>query len=71
VVLIITFLTIIFGELVPKRLGQMYPERVARAGGTADELAVHRHAALRVAAVSRHRGHAASCWASAMPPTAA
>jgi putative hemolysin len=30
VVLIITFLTIIFGELVPKRLGQMYPESVAR-----------------------------------------
>ena len=29
VVVIITFLTIIFGELVPKRLGQMYPERVA------------------------------------------
>ena len=29
VVAIITFLTIIFGELVPKRLGQMYPERVA------------------------------------------
>ena len=29
VVLIITFLTIIFGELVPKRLGQIYPERVA------------------------------------------
>lgn len=29
VVLAITFLTIIFGELVPKRLGQMYPERVA------------------------------------------
>ena len=29
VVMIITFLTIIFGELVPKRLGQMYPERVA------------------------------------------
>ena len=29
VVLIITFLTIIFGELVPKRVGQMYPERVA------------------------------------------
>ena len=28
-VLIITFLTIIFGELVPKRVGQMYPERVA------------------------------------------
>jgi putative hemolysin len=30
VVVIITFLTIIFGELVPKRLGQMYPESVAR-----------------------------------------
>jgi putative hemolysin len=30
VVLVITALTIIFGELVPKRLGQMYPEAVAR-----------------------------------------
>lgn len=30
VVISITFLTIIFGELVPKRLGQMYPETVAR-----------------------------------------
>jgi putative hemolysin len=30
VVVIITFFTIIFGELVPKRLGQMYPETVAR-----------------------------------------
>ncbi len=30
VVAVITFLTIIFGELVPKRLGQMYPEKVAR-----------------------------------------
>jgi len=30
VVVIITFLSIIFGELVPKRLGQMYPEMVAR-----------------------------------------
>jgi putative hemolysin len=30
VVAIITVLTIIFGELVPKRLGQMYPEAVAR-----------------------------------------
>jgi len=29
VVLSITFVSIIFGELVPKRLGQMYPERVA------------------------------------------
>jgi putative hemolysin len=30
VVVSITFLTIIFGELVPKRLGQIYPEPVAR-----------------------------------------
>jgi putative hemolysin len=30
VVVIITILTIIFGELVPKRVGQMYPETVAR-----------------------------------------
>lgn len=30
VVVVITFLTIIFGELVPKRIGQMFPETVAR-----------------------------------------
>ena len=30
VVAIITFITIIFGELVPKRIGQLYPETVAR-----------------------------------------
>ncbi len=30
VVMIITFITIIFGELVPKRVGQLYPETVAR-----------------------------------------
>jgi len=30
VVMTITILTIIFGELVPKRLGQMFPERLAR-----------------------------------------
>ncbi|TAK99606.1 MAG: HlyC/CorC family transporter [Aquabacterium sp.] len=30
VVLIITVVTIIFGELVPKRVGQLYPETVAR-----------------------------------------
>ncbi len=30
VVTVITFITIIFGELVPKRIGQLYPERVAR-----------------------------------------
>lgn len=31
VVTLITFTTIIFGELVPKRIGQLYPEIVARA----------------------------------------
>ncbi len=31
VVTLITFITIIFGELVPKRIGQLYPEIVARA----------------------------------------
>jgi putative hemolysin len=30
VVAIITFVTIIFGELVPKRIGQLYPEQVSR-----------------------------------------
>jgi putative hemolysin len=30
VVTVITFLTIIFGELVPKRIGQLFPETVAR-----------------------------------------
>jgi putative hemolysin len=30
VVVVITFITIIFGELVPKRIGQLYPETVAR-----------------------------------------
>ena len=30
VVTAITFITIVFGELVPKRIGQLYPERVAR-----------------------------------------
>src|ERR1035437_7900007 len=30
VVTLITFTTIIFGELVPKRIGQLYPEPVAR-----------------------------------------
>jgi putative hemolysin len=30
VVVIITYITIIFGELVPKRIGQLYPENVSR-----------------------------------------
>ena len=30
VITVITFITIVFGELVPKRIGQLYPEAVAR-----------------------------------------
>ena len=30
VVVLVTYATIVFGELVPKRLGQIHPERVAR-----------------------------------------
>ena len=30
VVIIITYITIVFGELVPKRIGQLYPETAAR-----------------------------------------
>ncbi|MEO8248883.1 MAG: CNNM domain-containing protein, partial [Burkholderiales bacterium] len=30
VVTVITFLTIVMGELVPKRIGQLYPEAVSR-----------------------------------------
>lgn len=30
VVTVITFVTIVFGELVPKRIGQLYPEAVSR-----------------------------------------
>ena len=30
VVVVITFVTIVFGELVPKRIGQLFPESVAR-----------------------------------------
>lgn len=30
VIIIITFISILFGELVPKRIGQMYPEAVAK-----------------------------------------
>jgi putative hemolysin len=32
VVAIITYITIVFGELVPKRIGQLYPETTARMG---------------------------------------
>ncbi len=59
VVVIITFLTIIFGELVPKRLGQMYPETVARLVARPMKLAVHRDAALRRLLSVEHRRGAA------------
>ena len=71
VVVIITFLTIIFGELVPKRVGQMYPEQVARLVAHADELAVHRHAAVRGAARRHRRNAVLRCSASATPARAA
>jgi len=29
IILIITFITIVFGELIPKKLGLMYPEKIA------------------------------------------
>jgi putative hemolysin len=35
VVTIITFITILFGELVPKRIGQLFPEAVARVAAPA------------------------------------
>ena len=57
---IITFLTIIFGELVPKRLGQMYPETVARLVARPMDWLSTGDPALRLAAVGLHRGHAAA-----------
>jgi putative hemolysin len=60
VVFIITVLTIIFGELVPKRLGQMYPELGGAPGGAADERLSHATRPLVVrTADGLHRGRAA------------
>lgn len=68
VVTAITFITIIFGELVPKRIGQMYPEAVARwvarpmamlarlAGPFVKLLSVSTQAVLRLMRVSNQRG---------------
>jgi putative hemolysin len=58
VVVIITLLTIIFGELVPKRLGQMYPETVARLVARPMN-ACPRHAAAGGAADGLHQRRAA------------
>ena len=46
IVVVITFVTIIFGELVPKRIGQMYPEAVARLVEAAAELNDEQKAAI-------------------------
>ena len=68
VVTAITFITIIFGELVPKRIGQMYPEAVARwvarpmatlarlAGPFVKLLSVSTQGVLKLMRVSNQRG---------------
>ncbi len=68
VVTAITFITIIFGELVPKRIGQMYPEAVARwvarpmaglarlAGPFVKLLSVSTQGVLRLMRISNQRG---------------
>jgi putative hemolysin len=81
VVVVITVLTIIFGELVPKRLGQMYPEAVARLVATpmnwlstaTRPLVAGRHrrgdrgAARGGSGRGRHRGARASDGAQCVP----
>ena len=68
VVTAITFITIIFGELVPKRIGQMYPEAVARwvarpmatlarmAGPFVKLLSLSTQGVLRLMRISNQRG---------------
>ena len=70
VVTAITFITIIFGELVPKRIGQMYPETVARwvarpmaalarlAGPFVKLLTVSTQGVLRLMRINNQRGQA-------------
>lgn len=70
VVTVITFITIVFGELVPKRIGQLYPETVARlvsrpmmwvATGTKPFvrlLSISTHAALKLLRVDVNAGRA-------------
>ena len=55
----ITFLSIIFGELVPKRIGLMYPETIARLVARPMEWLSPDRAAVRPAAVVEHRRDAA------------
>ena len=68
VVTVITFITIIFGELVPKRIGQMHPEAVARwvsrpmatlarmAGPFVKLLSVSTQGVLRLMRINNQRG---------------
>ncbi|MCM2250932.1 MAG: hemolysin family protein [Ramlibacter sp.] len=68
VVAVITFVTIIFGELVPKRIGQLYPETVSRllaqpmgwlaraAGPFVKLLTVSTQAVLKLLAIDTTRG---------------
>ncbi|WP_295855047.1 hemolysin family protein [uncultured Xylophilus sp.] len=70
VVTIITFITIVFGELVPKRIGQLYPEAVARwvarpmtfvaqaAKPFVRLLSVSTHAVLRLLRIDNNAGRA-------------
>jgi putative hemolysin len=70
VVAVITYVTIVFGELVPKRIGQLYPETVARlvsrpmmwvAAGAKPFvwlLSVSTHAVLRLLRVDNSAGRA-------------
>jgi len=43
-VIIITYVTIVSGELVPKRIGLLDPERIACRGGASDDLLALLHA---------------------------
>ena len=58
VVVSITFLSIVFGELVPKRLGLQYPETIARLVARPMEWLLGDHPAVRQAALLVHRGGA-------------
>jgi putative hemolysin len=58
VVTIITFITIVFGELVPKRIGQLYPETVARLVAVPMTWVATDCQALCTAAVVQHAGRA-------------
>ena len=67
--MIITILTIIFGELVPKRLGQMYPETVARlVARPMNWLSTATRPLVALLSASA-RMPCCACWASAAAPS--